>query len=585
MTSHIKSKINPFHRHLRAGGLFLLLVIMLFCAVPVSYAQNVTESAEINVTLDQNGDAQFRTIWNATHDSNTEIYIPIENLEKYKFENFQVFENGVPYTFVENWNIDASQQEKINRYGIVKTEKGIEICWGIGEYGMHSYELRYTIRGMVKNYTESQGLFWQFINPGMNEAPQSVDLIIKGPIQFTSENTKIWGFGLQGQILMDNGSIHLQTNQALNSSNYVTVLAQFSPGLFATQEQTGTTFQSVKDVAFVGSDYQSQQAENGGLVPGKSDPFQSIFASISGFIFPAIIVLVSLLSFILRKGKRSGRIKKRNDLQQQYYRDVPYKGHIEELYYMLSEENFSSMESMMTAYFLKWIKDGVSAAQTVQQGLIFKKDETAFALASAEKLLSLKEKMGDYESKFFNIVMEAAGENRILESKELSKHARRNYKSFEDWEQEMLAHSEQLLTNRGYYSFKKRKVLFFTQDVKVITQSGTELRDNIQKFNNFLSDYSLLAERESVNVHLWDEWMIYAGMLGITEKVKEEFKKIYPQYEAETVYHGNTFFMVAYMASQTSNSYASASSGGGGSTSIGGGGGSFGGGGFGGGSR
>lgn len=46
-----------------------------------------------------------------------------------------------------------------------------------------------------------------------------------------------------------------------------------------------------------------------------------------------------------------------------------------------------------------------------------------------------------------------------------------------------------------------------------------EFENHVHMFINYLKDFSLLNERESVNVKIWDELMIWAAMLGLTEVV------------------------------------------------------------------
>ena len=85
----------------------------------------------------------------------TENYLVIENLGQSLIQDFTVVENGQPYLFEPNRSIDASRQEKQGKNGIIQTEAGYELVWGIGDYGAHTYELQYTVTEMVKQLTDS----------------------------------------------------------------------------------------------------------------------------------------------------------------------------------------------------------------------------------------------------------------------------------------------------------------------------------------------------------------------------------------------------------------------------------------------
>lgn len=112
------------------------------------------------------------------------------------------------------------------------------------------------------------------------------------------------------------------------------------------------------------------------------------------------------------------------------------------------------------------------------------------------------------------------------------------------------------------------------------TDKGIELYERLIMFYNYLKDYSLIREREADEVKIWDYYMIYAALFGISVEVFKNLKEIYPDYETRSVYtYSSLNFTNNLSTTMTSSSGADFySSGGGGSTSMGGGGGSFGGG-------
>ena len=111
-------------------------------------------------------------------------------------------------------------------------------------------------------------------------------------------------------------------------------------------------------------------------------------------------------------------------------------------------------------------------------------------------------------------------------------------------------------------------------------------------FKNFLRDYTLVNIRESAEVGLWQDYMVYAALFGIADKVAKELKDINPQaFEEVVVYDypmmNDVIRMTNNMARsitnaryvQPSTGTASSSWGGfGGHSSFGGGGGFYGGG-------
>ena len=62
---------------------------------------------------------------------------------------------------------------------------------------------------------------------------------------------------------------------------------------------------------------------------------------------------------------------------------------------------------------------------------------------------------------------------------------------------------------------------------------GKELQDDamhLKGLMKFLLDFSIMPEREYFEVHIWDEYLIFAELLGIAEKVEKQFSKVYPDF-------------------------------------------------------
>ena len=109
----------------------------------------------------------------------------------------------------------------------------------------------------------------------------------------------------------------------------------------------------------------------------------------------------------------------------------------------------------------------------------------------------------------------------------------------------------------------------------------------------FLKDFTLIEERGSAEVSLWNDYLVFGALYGIADKVAKELSEINPKVFEQTVFSDPyTARQIVWMSRDLSNSItnaaartsAGARSGFGGRASFGGGGG-FHGGGFGGGAR
>ena len=552
----------------------LYLVALLFLVfVPqktVKAAENTLNDLSIHVQLNEDGSARIIEERRVNLKEGTENYIVIGNLGNSDIKDFVVEENGQQYEFVSDWDLDWSRQEKAFKNGIISKSNGYELSWGIGEYGDHTYTVSYTVTDFIKQTEdEKQILFWRFLNDKTDIPPKQVSVTIEGDIPFSSEDEKIWAYGYEGRIEFEEGKIHAQSDSSLSKSDYVTILAQFPEGTFRTGPALDETFEEIKANADKGSDYGSEKGLGGGK--GVVGSVFSFIVKNIVFLIAPIAVLFSFISTIFKLGSKKGRFKRK--FKEEYYRDLPYDGPVSDVYYILYTMRVTDFEELLTGYLLKWIYEERLEATQVETGKFFKKEETQMTIQKGPAMED------DLEKQLFSMVIAAAGDDHILEGKEFNKWAANNITKIEQWKKDMQHHSLMKLQEYGYVTVKKKKVLlFFNKDTHVLTPKGEEMEENIYKFINYLHDFSLMNEHQSINVKLWDKLMIWAGYFGITEQVMEEFKKIYPNYEIESAYHGGAIYYTNTMSRSVSQSAVRSSGGGGSSSSGGGGGGSFGGG-------
>ena len=116
-------------------------------------------------------------------------------------------------------------------------------------------------------------------------------------------------------------------------------------------------------------------------------------------------------------------------------------------------------------------------------------------------------------------------------------------------------------------------------------------RDDIiytKGLKRFLLDFSSIEEKEVIEVKLWEEYLMFASILGIADEVEKQIGKLCPEFNqysnidyTYTMLATRTFMYggVRSAANAYSAAHSSSYSGGGGFSSFGGGGGGFSGGG------
>ncbi len=547
------------------------LVLLGLIVIPFndSFADTFYKN-KINVRINKDGSADIESIMDYQPTKGTEYYIPLSNLGKSEIVNFRVseFDNGeeVLYEKVDSWDSNLSREEKAKKSGIVKTEKGYELCFGFGEYQRKTFILRYRVTDFIKLLKDSDMIYWQFVNKGLSASPGEVKLTIsKEDGKFDETNSKIWAFGNKGTIVFSEGNIVFDSMTGLTSSNYVTVLVQLNKGEFTSGETIDKNFSYYQDLAFKGSDYK-KKSEN------------SNEKSSNKFFYIIIGIVIALIVLFKVFGKKKNRGYGMGDLKGEYYRDIPEKEWWK-LSYLLDNAGFDGQDSIIRAFFLKWIQEKILIPVTEEKGLIFKKD-----------VLALKINRGftnNFESKverkLFAMFEEAAGVDGILQQNEFSKYLedtdhQEEYESLEDDLEELS------------FEYARQNDLFEKSDKGKYSQSynekGTEFSGKLVKYYNYLNDFSLLSEREISEIKVWKYLLIYATLYDVADVVEKQLKQLSPELlrnagvdldtlHAAVIYSDvfSTDFADAY-----ASSVEKASDGGGGFTSTGGGGDSFGGG-------
>lgn len=545
--------------------LFIFIIIM--CLNNISYA-NTVEELRMDVYVENDGDAVITEYWRYSSSENTEIYHTYENLSNSSIRDLEVWRDGKKYETVSDWKINETFEYKKNKCGINKIVKGAEICWGIGEYGTHNYQVKYVIENFVKQLNDSQLIYWELITPN-SEKRNDAKITIRSDKHF-EDTTDVWGYGNYGGLAyVNNGCIEMKANNGLSSDEYMTVLVKLPIDMFNAKDEIDKNFE-----------YYLQMAKKGSQKYINSDAV--IGAVISTSIFAGIIIccVISNKHEIFSYTKK---IKKKiNQKDVEYYRDISCNKDIFKAYFLAYEYGIISKKTdVLGAIILKWIKEKRTSIQIKKVGMFKKKEEQCLMLKA------------EYENMYWEVELEKelysmmykASEDGILEKKELEKWSKRQYGKLFDWFDKLLNQELEKCVNNGEIKEIKKGTIFNSgiyEDTITIEQQARQ----ICGLKKYLKEFSLINEREPIEVILFEEYLIYAQMLGIAKTVAKKFKDLYPELKDQISITYDDYMFTndissnaissANSARESANSY---SSGGGGYSSGGGGGGSFGGGG------
>ncbi len=570
-------------------GLFLFLSV-----VPkVAAEENKIKSIHIDVELHDNGSATIRETRQMETNEHTELYIVLENLGDTDLVDFKV-EGFTEELF---WNIEDSFEEKANKYGVIDTDDGYELAWGISEYGTPEYQIEYTLSNLVRNLDDGQALFWNF-DSFLSLPADRLTFEISTPFPLEDTVLDYYGFGFEGPIAIENGVLEW-TGYGLDEENDVIALLQFPTGTFNTSASVDMTLEEQREMATDGSSYNEE-----GPMP----------------LWAKVLLAAGITIGVGTAGGAFWGVSRTNNLYKEHghFRPTEYQnqnvGKISPIPPQLEGDigRYSFFISQMVmggggfanyfmAYLLFWsLEDRITIETREEERRFFgpKVEADIFIQKYDAELdvnkLSFEEyvdlfKMGEstLEEVFWTILLETADADGQVDGTNIQKWSGDNAEDIAELVTLMNTVSEEWLVEHGYLNLFKEKGIFGPVVIKQPTKKGDTFAHDLAKFHNFIK------EIKEVNLQEFDEWhelIVWAALFGEAEDTVEYLEEFHPDTWAYLTdnypyvygsYYGYHHF---YTSSSTGLANAGYGSSGGSGMSSGGGGGGAGGGG-GGGSR
>lgn len=556
------------------------IIFTLLCLFPSIILANQINNIDMSIYVDNYGTAHVTEEWDTYLNTGTEGYKPYYNLGTSNITNFKVYMGGIEYTFNDNYNVNGSFENKKYQNGFNYIDNGIELCFGISKYGYNTYTLTYDITNFVVKTSDGyQMLYWTLFPYDYSPSPGRVHIKIYSDFKY-SNTLDVWGFGKYGApTYVYDGYIEMDSESTVNSDEYMVILVKYPKDTFTLSTTVDKTFSEYLDMAKDGSKAYSEKK-------------QSLILKIWSILINSIPIIIFIIMFIFASSsiKKNGygykdnkKINKKNVLP---FRDIPCN---KDIYYAntltkLNNNIFSKYKdtNVFGAIILKWVKEEKIVFKNEEKG-IFNKNTSTIDLTLNPTFDNV------LEEELFKIMYEASIDG-ILETKELEKWCKKNYTKFFDLferidkvEIEKLKLANHIYKRTDKNECKKKNVMDDTIYEESIKLVGME---------KFLEEFSQINTKEVIEVHLWDEYLMFAYIFGIADKVVKQLKDLYPEVIENMNVDYGTLVYINHISTSSVSAASSArsraqsySSGGGGFSSSGGGGGSFGGGGGGGGFR
>lgn len=261
--------------------------------------------------------------------------------------------------------------------------------------------------------------------------------------------------------------------------------------------------------------------------------FACICMGIIAYIGSAIyMIYLSYFKRYIAKELNFEEAKRKLPKEIEYYREIPCKKNIEKSYWILYHyskiKTKDLKQGVIGAYILTWIKD---------EKVIADKDGSNDKINLGDG----KWQKTNPEEQLYNIFKSIAGENNILEKNEFKKWCKKNKRKINEWFQELIKYETEELEKEGLIKDNSKEYESRKYKTKIVSKELREDAIRLLGLKRFLLDFSLMPEREYIEVHLWEEYLIFAELMGISDKVNEQFSKLYPDFSIKSKISNLTF--------------------------------------------
>jgi len=554
--------------------LFCLLAIV---CLPLQASK--VASLDVKVVLKPNGDALITENWDIEieDDAKTEWYVAHYGLGERKVTDLTVYGyvsgkgEGQKFETMKEWDLNKSREEKNGKCGILPKEGGAEICFGFGDFGRHKYTIVYTLTSLVQKYDSHDGFNHCFVD--MNVDVENVKVTVTGDpsVNITSGNTKMWAFGYDGDILWKDSNVEATADNGLDGEkDKIIVMLQFDKGVFSPSVSNSAKWDDVKALAFEDSDYIYKEKgfleKTFGFIPEWLLYILGLFL-LAPMLILAFFTLRILWWVLTFEPLRVFLLRKKLGIAPgYYYRDIDPNWVIVFNASILQKTDYrptvkaiyGSNNEILSAHFVRMISNG---CMEIIDGELKGKVQKLMKIGTFSFNSSLGSSDDEsLEREIFSILEEAAGDDRLLQPSEFRRWA--------------LSHTSRM---------KKLDESLKAKGDKLYNQKSAA---NLYGLKNFLNDFTNMNERGIIDTSLWGEYLVYASLFGIADRLASEMKMINPEFFEQSNFAAcvspeNTHFLrkCTRVIGKESSSASTRSSGGGGRSSRGGGGGYSGGGG------
>ncbi len=470
----------------------LIFSVFFFAAYHANADENKVYSLDINYLLQKDGSAVVTEVWDIDVAEGTEWYLVRNNMRDMEVHDFMVHdEKWSRYIYDSSWDIDKNLDEKAGRCGIVETDEGLELCWGLGSYGRHCYTVEYILTNAVQSLDDYDMLHFQTVNRKLSTAPEKVRTVVEvADLQVDTASVRFWGFGYVGTADLVDGKVVFESSEPFVSESSMICLLRFNKGIFNAASVLEKPFEEHLALALENSGYIEEDMNGLAIAAG---------------IIVSLLLVVFGVAGIVRWSRR--RVLGMNYKEVEESKEIPFEGNL----YIANQVLDELMESrrgasVAAALIVRMIYNDVLIVRKIDDENV----EISFNPDFDEETLEKTARV------LYKMMRDASGEDGVLQEGEFKEWSSEHEKRVVKWAESIDKAAKEFIGEKGY-----------ELDGRYNSEFQMEAR-KLLGLKKYLENFSQMKAADFDDAEKLKEYLVYAALFELAEDLVERINEVNP---------------------------------------------------------
>ena len=573
-------------------GIIFITVLLFAIFTSNIYAGSLNlNNLKFEATLNEDGSMNVTETWDIDVSDTNTLYKTIK-LSSGEFDGFsdasvyEVLKDGTKIPFYKT-DVEAYHVEKGYYYSLINSKSLYEIAWGVSIDSSETkrYEINYTVNNIIHKYTDCEELYWQFLGNDFEIYADKVEGTIYLPDNSLSkEDVRVWAHGpLNGNIYaIDNNKVEFEVSN-LQEGNMLEVRVVTPPGVFtsSTNYRNNEKLDEILAEETKWANEANARREKAARQRKMFNIGVEAFSIISGlYLFTKIIKYAKILK---------NTPKQKPVIKLDYYREIPG-----------GKETVPSDAAFMQGSIEANIPNTISATMldlAIRKAISFEIVDTGKKKKEVKVNLLLEDSssLKTQEQPVYDYLKKVCKKDNSFNMKDLEEYIEEHITSFNSMTKKVIKETKEAQIQKENYSLSEEEkstkyvgisALYFVllcflvfgfimilamSDVGVLaliptvltlityiltfrissrytgfTQKGINEKEEWKGLKKYMKDFSLLNEKEVPALVLWEQYLVYATVFGIAEKVLKQLKVKYPEMLTDDMLNKSTYMYLMY---------------------------------------